>query len=160
VGSGFLAATARELCRHLAHQFVVEPAADAADVKPAMFGVGFGQQQRAEAGAAALGRGVADDREFVAGQLFGLAPVIPTAAAIGTVGTLGDDALEVALARQLVRGLAITFDVRAEGQVRRRVGQQLLQQRLAFEKRRIGNVHAVDVQQVEQRESQLALAFA
>src|SRR5690606_22164005 len=59
-----------------------------------------------------------------------------------------------------VGGLAVAFDMRAVGELRRRARQQFLQQRLARKQRRGGNVDAVHVQQIEQRQRQPPLSLA
>src|SRR5690606_504244 len=144
----------------LAQHLVAEAGAYPADIAPAMLRIRPRQQQRAETGTAALRRGIADDGELVAGQLLGLAPVVATSRPVRAVGTLGDDTLEVALDRQRDRLAAITRDMRTVGQVRRALGQHFLQQFLACPQRRFADVHAVDMQQVEQHVGQRAGALA
>src|SRR5690606_6285657 len=94
-GGGGLATAAAQPGAPAARRCVVGAAAAAAGAAPAVVGVGLGPQKRAEARAAALGGGVADDRELVAGRLLGIAPVVAAAAVVRTIATLGNDAFEV-----------------------------------------------------------------
>src|SRR5690606_8905186 len=71
---GRLAATAGEPWREIGDQGIGESGAHPAGIAPAMFGVGTGEQQRAESASAAAGRGIPHRRELVAGELLGLAP--------------------------------------------------------------------------------------
>uniref|UniRef100_A0A1I7WBY1 PE-PGRS family protein n=1 Tax=Heterorhabditis bacteriophora TaxID=37862 RepID=A0A1I7WBY1_HETBA len=112
---------------------------------------------RAKAAAAALGGRVTDHGELVAGQLLGLAPVVAAAGVVAAIGALGNDAFKVLFASQAVGFVAVALDVRAEGQVAGLARQQLLQERLALQQRCCGHVHAIDVEQVEERVGQRAL---
>ena len=142
-------------CRNLLAR---KPGADAAGVDPAVLRVRPRQQQRAEARARSLARRRADDRELVALQALGLAPVVAAARRVGPVRALGDDAFEFLLRGQRERRRAfVAGDVRAVGQVRDRRLQQVFEQRLALDQRRLADVDAIDVQQVEQHVGQRAL---
>lgn len=113
---------------HLLHQRIRKARTNPPHIQPAVLRVRRGQQQRAEAGTAALGRGIADDRVFLAGQLLGLAPIIAATAAVRPVGTLGNDAFEVLLAGDPERLQPIALHMRAVGQMAgRRIRQDLLQ---------------------------------
>lgn len=154
------AAAAFDAPADFADQFVREPGPDAADVEPAMFRVWPRQQQRAEPGAAALRRGVSDHRELVAGQLFGLAPILTAAAVVAAIGALGNDAFEVLLTGQAIGLVAILLHMRTERQWPALPLQHGVQQGLAFQQGRIGDVHAIKMQQIEQCIRQDALPLA
>ncbi len=129
----FAAATALDALADLADQLVREPGPHPAGVKPAVLRIRPGQQQRAEAGTAAFGCGVAHHRKLVAGKLFGLAPVITAAAVVAAVGALGNDAFEMLLTGQAIGLVAIALHMGTERQRAALPFQQGLQQGLAFQ---------------------------
>ena len=80
--------------------------------------------------------------------------------AVRPVVAFGDDAFEVAIPRELESCVPVALNVRTECQVGRCVVQKFLEQRFALEERCARDVHPVEVEHVEQRIGQLALALA
>ena len=93
---------------------------------------------------------VAGDDEIADGQRLGLGPCLRAAALIGRGCTLGDDAFEAEFGCPFVECVAIAFDMVAELDRRtagRVAGQQLREQRLASDERRLPEIPAVEEEQ-------------
>ena len=132
-------------------QRVRKSGADATDVMPAAVGIRLGEQQRAEAVAAALGLGVADDGELVRVLALDLAPVVAATGAIGTVRTFADDAFEPELFGGGEHGVAVAGVMLAVGEHAARLArQQFAQALLALAQRLLAQVFPVQARQVEQ----------
>ena len=87
-----------------------------------------------------------------------LVQVFVAAALVGRRGALRDDAFEPHLGRPVVERAAVADDMVAELDRRApadMAGQQLRQQRLAPDERRLGEIPAVEVEKVEGVEDEL-----
>src|SRR5690606_5739688 len=105
-------------------------------------------QQRAEVRPSAARRGEASDHRIDFAQDLDLEPLARAAGPIRTVGALGDDPLGAVLAGELEQLLALLGEVRRVSKPRARV-QDLLEQALALDERRVAQVVAVEPWQVE-----------
>ena len=77
-----------------------------------------------------------------------------------SIDALGHNALETRIDGGLERRTRIADAVRAVAEVRRRIRQQALEQRLALDQGHAGEVDSLQVEQVEQHAAQLALSLA
>ncbi|KAG0771200.1 hypothetical protein G6F22_016691 [Rhizopus arrhizus] len=147
--------------RHRLQALAVEAGADLAGVAQCAVVLVHGQQQRAQALARALRRGVADDDELLAAAALDLQPVIAATRHVGGGLALGDDAFQPHLAggrHQIGRCLVERF---TEPQmVVVACGHQLRQQRPAHAQRFLAQVPSADERQVEGVEHDAPGGFA
>ena len=130
-------------------QVAAESGSHPSRVAPAVRTVGQRQQQRTQTAATALRRREPDDREFLRCALLHLPPAVPASAVVGRVGALADDAFESPLQCHRQRLVSPPHDMRAVDQAVRRRLQDFRQQRLALVLRAAHQVHAIDLQDVE-----------
>ena len=109
------------------------------------------EQQRAEA-AFLVRRGPADDDEFLPMQAFGLDPRPRPRAAIGSVGELGDHALQALAAHLAEQFVAGADDMLGELEALVVGGDERSQLLLARDVGKGGEVLAIEVQQVEREQ--------
>ncbi len=104
-----------------------------------------------------VGGGVAGNDEIVLLQRLDLGPALGAAALVGGGGALGDDAFQSELRHLVVEPLPVAFDMVGEldGGVGAEAGEQLREQRLAPDERRLPQIPAVQMKQVEGIEMQL-----
>ena len=94
---------------------------------------------------------ITNDNKFLALRAFGLQPVLAASAPVGQVAALGDDAFKAEAARMCEHRRAVGCKMLAEPD--RRIGRQPsrdgLQQILAIQQRRLGEVAALAIHEVE-----------
>src|SRR4051794_21523923 len=159
VGEGRIGALERPKPRpEVAQRRLVEAGPDLAGV-PQGAVVVVAEQERAELGARAPGRGVAADDELLALLALELQPVPRAPVAVGAVGALSDHALPALAARLGEHRLARLVAVRRQAHaVRER--QLRAQQALAGGQRQRADVAAVQPQDVEDVEEDADAAVA
>jgi len=119
----------RQRCQRAAQRLqrrIVEAGADPTDIAQAA-GIGRGQQQRTEADPAALGRGVADDDEFVGVLVLHLHPAARAGIHVGRIDLLADDAFKAGLTAGGEHRRAMVEHVFAVGQRARFRSDQVLE---------------------------------
>ena len=116
------------------------------------------QQQRADMRSATLRIGPADDNELLAVEALRLDPDPAVAWGIGSIGLLGDGALQAQLAGLRAEAGTVTGNVLAVAQAADFLLEQPLQPFLALDQRQLGRAHAIQEQEIEGEEDKLIRA--
>jgi hypothetical protein len=114
------------------------------------------EEKRADAVGAFAGEGEAGDDELLLVEAFGLEPVAAADAAVGCVGTLGDDAFGVKSASLAEDGFAVAGNVFGEAEgfvgvffICRRRWKEMREELLALVEGEVARVVAVEMEEVE-----------
>src|SRR6185295_19545514 len=107
-------------------------------------------EERAQAGARALGRGEPADHQLLPRQALDLQPIAAPTAPVGGVAPFRDDPLDAELAGLAIEGLPLTLDmvVVAQHALDGR-GEQLAQGALALDEREAPRILAIQMEEVE-----------
>src|SRR5258708_9352464 len=124
--------------------------ADAARVNPLAIGI-IAERQCAHRAAGRRRGDVTQDHEFLTLLAFCLEPVFAASGPVWQVSSLGDDAFEAETTRMLQHGGSVGVKMFAETDRRNclKPGDDALQQPLAIDERRFGEVVALAIQQIE-----------